>query len=155
MWIWTLRSLPFLAPLTFSSSWFTHSLCRFCSFSPLGKKQGPGQSLTFITYRVWTLWFPSQIYKGGLIGRACVEQALDFSSWLTGIHSQRQMDGHRGRGIPRRKMCGAGKTVKSSLLGHFSNFSRSNFLAWEMEIHTLILELTTVKSKEDGTSLMV
>ena len=60
-----------------------------------------------------------------------------------------------GGAFPEERKCGAGKTAKSSLLGHFSNFSRSNFLAWEMEIHTLILELTTVKSKEDGTSLMV
>ena len=56
---------------------------------------------------------------------------------------------------PEERKCGAGKTVKSSLLGHFSNFPRSNFLAWKMEMHALSWRLLLQRVKEDGTSLMV
>lgn len=66
-----------------------------------------------------------------------MEQALDFSSWLTGIHSQRQRMVTAGGAFPEERKGGAGNIGKSSLLGHFSNFSRSNFLAWKMEIHTV------------------
>lgn len=72
---------------------------------------------------------------------------------LANRHSSQRLRGWsqpQESAFPERKS-GAGPHGKS-ILGHFSNFSRSNFLAWKMEVCTYILEVTTVKGRKDGTS---